>query len=268
MSGRSFDSTYPDIAGLEIGTPVLRVDSLASGRLKGVSFELRAGEIVGVGGLAGQGQRDLFLTLFGAQRRRSGTVGVGGVDLVLRHPRDAIRAGIGIAFVPEDRKGEGLFLPLSIRDNLSLATLGQVSDKGFMRRRAERAAVLDIVAKLRIGSRRPMTQPVGTLSGGNQQKVLIGRWLLTKADVLLLFDVTRGVDAATKHDIYELVAQLAGEGKAILLYSSETEEIANLCHRVLVMREGRISTELAGPVIDSERIVAASMKEAHDEGGA
>jgi ribose transport system ATP-binding protein len=105
---------------------------------------------------------------------------------------------------------------------------------------------------------------VGNLSGGNQQKVLMARWLLTDARVLLLYDVTRGVDAATKHDIYELIAELATQGKAILFYSSETEEIAGLCHRVLVMREGQVSVELDGPVGDAERIVAASLKETPD----
>jgi len=114
---------------------------------------------------------------------------------------------------------------------------------------------------LRIGGGRATSQAVSTLSGGNQQKVVMARWLLTDAKVLLLFDVTRGVDAATKHDIYELVAELAARGKAILFYSSETEEIANLCHRVLVLREGRIATELPGPVRDAERIVAASIKD-------
>jgi ribose transport system ATP-binding protein len=109
-----------------------------------------------------------------------------------------------------------------------------------------------------------MTQPVGTLSGGNQQKVLMGRWLLAQAGILLLYDVTRGVDAATKHDIYRLVADLAAAGKAILFYSSETEEIANLCHRVLVLREGRVAAQLPGPVGDAERIVAASLKELPD----
>jgi ribose transport system ATP-binding protein len=186
---------------------------------------------------------------------------IAGQPVSIRRPKDAIKAGIGIAYVPEDRKAEGLLLPLSVRDNLTLATLERVSTAGFIRREPERAAVASIVEQLRVRTRKPDTQPVGTLSGGNQQKVLMGRWLLTDAEILLLFDVTRGVDAATKHDFYRLVADLAARGKAILLYSSETEEIANLCHRVVVLREGRISAELAGPVGDAEAIVAASLKE-------
>ena len=115
--------------------------------------------------------------------------------------------------------------------------------------------------QLGIRADRPMTQPVGTLWGGNQQKVLMGRWLLTDAEILLLFDVTRGVDAATKHDFYALDRTARSRGKAVLLYSSETEEIAHLCHRVLVLREGRITAELPGPVGDAEQIVAASLRE-------
>jgi ribose transport system ATP-binding protein len=177
----------------------------------------------------------------------------------VRRPADAIRAGLGIAYVPEDRKAEGLFLPLSIRDNIALATLSRRSRLGFVDRDRERDAVAGLTGRLRIGAGRSPHQAVGNLSGGNQQKVLMARWLLTDAHVLLLFDVTRGVDAATKHDLFELIAELAAQGRAILFYSSETEEIANLCHRVLVLREGRVSAELEGPVRDAERIVAASL---------
>jgi ribose transport system ATP-binding protein len=264
MSGRSLAGTYPDVTAIPVGDSALRVTDLRGGALRGVSFDLRAGEVLGIGGLAGQGQRDLFLMLFGAQRAAAGRIAVAGRPVVIRRPRDAIAAGVGIAYVPEDRKAEGLLLPMSIRDNLTLATLDHRSAAGFIRRGAERRAVASVVRQLGIGTRRPQTQPVATLSGGNQQKVLMGRWLLTDADVLLLFDVTRGVDAATKHDFYRLIAELAGRGKAVLLYSSETAEVAHLCHRVLVLREGRIAAELAGPVRDAERIVAAALREVPD----
>ncbi|HEY9473747.1 MAG TPA: ATP-binding cassette domain-containing protein, partial [Mycobacteriales bacterium] len=191
-------------------------------------------------------------------------ISVAGRPVRLRRPRDAIRAGIGIALVPEDRKAEGLVLPMSVRDNLTLAVLDRVSIAGFLRRGGERRTVDRVIRQLSIRTDRPAGQQVGTLSGGNQQKVLMGRWLLTRADVLLLYDVTRGVDASTKHDFYRLVADLAGQGRAVLMYSSETEEIAQLCHRVLVMREGRVVAELAGPVHDTERIVAASVREPTD----
>ena len=265
MSGRTLAGTYPDVTTVPVhDDSSLRVRGLRGGVLRGVSFDLRKGEILGIGGLAGQGQRDLFLTLFGARRSTAGTVAVAGREVAVRRPRDAIAAGIGIAYVPEDRKAEGLLLPMSIRDNLTLATLDRRSAAGFVRRRAEQAAVAAIVRQLGINTVRPQTQAVGTLSGGNQQKVLMGRWLLTHAEILLLFDVTRGVDAATKHDFYVLVADLAKQGKAVLLYSSETEEIAHLCHRVLVLREGRVTAELPGPVGQAERIVAASLREVQD----
>ncbi|HTF09180.1 MAG TPA: sugar ABC transporter ATP-binding protein [Asanoa sp.] len=264
MSGRSFAGAYPEITAAPTGESALRVAGLSGGRLGGISFDLRRGEILGVGGLAGQGQRDLFLTLFGARRAGAGTIAVDGRAVTIRSPKDAIRAGVGIAYVPEDRKAEGLFLPLSIRDNIAAATLSRRATGGFVNRGAERTAVASIVDQLRIGAGRSTNRAVDTLSGGNQQKVVMARWLLTDARILLLFDVTRGVDAATKHDIYELVGTLAAQGRAILYYSSETEEIAHLCHRVLVLREGRVAAELAGPVGDAERIVAASIKESQD----
>ncbi|MEV4508226.1 sugar ABC transporter ATP-binding protein [Dactylosporangium sp. NPDC049525] len=252
MSGRTLEATYPPL------TPP-GTDVALEGQVGGVGLRLHRGEILGIGGLAGQGQRELFLTLFGASRTPA-KVTVGGTTRVIRRPKDAIRAGIGIAYVPEDRKAEGLLLPMSVRDNLALATLERRSVAGFVRRAAEHRAVRDIVDRLAVRTA-SIGHPVATLSGGNQQKVLMGRWLLSGAEVLLLFDVTRGVDAATKHDFYALVADLAAQGRAVLLYSSETEEIAHLCHRVLVMREGRVAAELPGPVGDAELIVAAAMRE-------
>jgi ribose transport system ATP-binding protein len=150
-------------------------------------------------------------------------------------------------------------LPMSVRDNLTLAVLPRVSRFGVIRRRRERPVVKSAIERLQIKTHDASLQQVGKLSGGNQQKVLIGRWLLTEPDVLLVFDITRGVDIGTKHDIYQLMVGLAEEGKALLYYSSETEEIAQLCHRVLVMREGRIVSELAGT--DAETVVAASLRE-------
>jgi ribose transport system ATP-binding protein len=147
---------------------------------------------------------------------------------------------------------------MSVRDNLTLAVLEKVARGGVIRPWREKATVAKAVERLRIKTRDAALEPVGTLSGGNQQKVLIGRWLLTQPDVLLLFDITRGVDVGTKHDIYQLVVELAQEGKALLYYSSETEEIAQLCNRVLVMREGRVVAELDRSA-DAESIVAASV---------
>jgi ribose transport system ATP-binding protein len=262
MTGRTIDRVYPPLPPPPAaGTgPVLEVQDLTGPALHGVSVVLRPGEIVGVGGLAGQGQRELFRTLFGAARATGGRTLVDGRPRRIRRPWEAISARIGIALVPEDRKSEGLLLPMSVRDNLTLAILGRVSRLGLLSAKAERAEVESMVQRLAIRTSRPATQEVGTLSGGNQQKVLLGRWLLTRARVLLLYDVARGVDVGTKHDMYRLIGELAAEGKAVLLYSSETEEVAHMSHRVLVMRAGRVVAELPGPA-DPERIVAESLRD-------
>jgi ribose transport system ATP-binding protein len=259
MTGRHVTAIFPPLPEYRADDPALDVQGLRAGRFRDIGFTLFRGEILGVGGLQGQGQRDLFLTLFGAPPPRAGTVTVGGRPVVIRHPRDAIKAGMGIALVPEDRKSEGLFLPMSVRQNLTLPILGRLSRLGYVDLHRETATVSGIIRQLDI--RTPgVDQIVGALSGGNQQKVLIGRWLLTDARILLLYDVTRGVDVATKHDIYELVAALSADGRAILYYSSDTSEMAHLCHRVLVMREGRFSAELRAPGITADALVRASLR--------
>jgi ribose transport system ATP-binding protein len=262
MTGRTIERMYPHLPPpAEDADVALEIRDLRGTRVDGVSFQLRRGEILGVGGLAGQGQRDLFMTLFAARRPTGGEILIGGKRVRLRNPHDAIDARLGIALVPEDRKSEGLMLPLSVRDNLSLVVLSRVSFGGIVRRLRENRMVLRMVERLQIRTRRIAVQEVGTLSGGNQQKVLIGRWLLAEPDIMLLYDITRGVDVGTKHDIYQLMVELIGEGKALLFYSSDTEEMAHVCHRVLIMREGRIAGELAGDEIDAERLVAAALKE-------
>jgi ribose transport system ATP-binding protein len=261
MTGRTIDRIFPELPAVPEGAPVvLEVRDLLADGVNGFSFALRRGESLGVGGLAGQGQRALFMALFGARKQTGGEIVVGGKPARIRRPGDAIEAGLGIALVPEDRKSEGLMLPLSVRDNLSLVVLPRVSLLGVVRRAIESRLVGRVVDRLQIRTRRASVQTVGTLSGGNQQKVLIGRWLLAEPDIMLLYDVTRGVDVATKHDIYELMGELLREGKALLFYSSETEETAHLSHRVLVIREGRVAAELDGGTIDAEHIVAAALR--------
>jgi ribose transport system ATP-binding protein len=259
MTGRQVSAVFPALPPLGAAAPVLEVRGLASGRLHEVDFTLHRGEILGIGGLQGQGQRDLFLTLFGARRPRAGAIAVQGHPVVIRHPRDAIGAGIGIVLVPEDRKSEGLFLPMSVRQNMTLPVLGGLSRMGYVDLRRETQAVGRMIRQLGIRTA-GFDQAVGALSGGNQQKLLIGRWLLAEARILLLYDVTRGVDVATKHDIYDLVVRLSADGRAILFYSSDTAETAHLCHRVLVMREGRVVTELRSPEITADALVRASLR--------
>ena len=214
--------------------------------------------MLGIGGLAGHGHRELFFMLFGAERATGGTIAIDGRHVRISNSRDAIRHGV--ALVPEDRKTEGLLLAMSTRDNLTLAILRRISAAGLLRRGAEQRLADDMVERLKV--RTPnIANPVGSLSGGNQQKVLVGRWLLTRPRILLLYDVTRGVDVATKHEIYELMLRLAAQGSAIVFYSSDAEELAHLCHRVLVLREGRIAAELTPPAVTAEQIVAAAVRD-------
>ena len=260
MTGRRVETLYPKLSPRPFAGEALSVRALTGPRLPPIDLSVAPGEIVGVGGLAGHGHRELFFTLFGAERATSGQVSVDSRPARLRSRRDAI-ARARIALVPEDRKTEGLLLSMSVRDNLSLALLRILSRFGVLRAGLERRLAQSEVDRLKV--RTPsLAAPVGALSGGNQQKILLGRWLLTKPHVLLLYDVTRGVDVATKHEIYELVVRLAAEGRAVLFYSSDAEELAHLCHRVLVMREGRIVAELHAPGISAEDVVSAAVRDA------
>jgi ribose transport system ATP-binding protein len=260
MTGRRVEALYPPVPPLARKEPALRVDNLTGPHVAGVSFTLHRGEVLGVGGLAGHGHRELFFQLFGAEPLTSGTIAVNGQPVRLKSPRDAVRQGVGLALVPEDRKGEGLLLGVSIRNNMTLSILPRISCGGVLRFGLERKLAQDMARQLNV--RMPgLGHPVGALSGGNQQKVLIGRWLLAEPRILLLYDVTRGVDVATKHELYELVMRLAGQGHSILLYSSDAEELAHLSHRVLVMREGRIATQIDAPDISAERIVSAAVRD-------
>jgi ribose transport system ATP-binding protein len=257
MTGREVSTAYTEPESKPEGDVVLEAEDLTAPGLNRVSLSLRAGEIIGIGGLEGQGQRQLFHALFGVSPA-GGKLEISGKSIRLHSPRDAIRAGI--AFIPQDRKAEGLLLPMTVRENLTLPILRRIAAAGVLRPAGEKKTAQEMIDRLDIDARRP-GQPVGTLSGGNQQKVLLGRWLLADSHILLLYDVTRGVDVATKQDIYELITKLAADGRAIVFYSSDTEEIAHLCHRVLVLREGAVAEELQGPGISAEDIIGASFRE-------
>ncbi len=258
MTGQKVEAHYPKPPQLIETGAMLEARGLAGPGLTDVSLALHAGEILGVGGLAGQGHRELFFSLFGAAPTTGGAILVAGKRVRIKSPRDAAR--LGIALVPEDRKTEGLLLPMSVAVNLTLAVLPKISTMGVLRRGREHGLAERMIDALKI--RTPdLSNPVGRLSGGNQQKVLLARWLLAESRIVLLYDVTRGVDIATKHEIYELMMRLAGEGRAVLFYSSDAEELAHLCHRVLVMREGRIAAELVAPGVTAEHIVSAAVRE-------
>jgi ribose transport system ATP-binding protein len=237
----------------------LRVECLSVGdAVRDVSFELYKGEILGVGGLQGHGQSELLAGLYGI-RRAHGRIVVGGRRLKLGSPRRALRAGIGMALLPEDRRREGLLLGKTIRENITLASLDKVRDRlGLLSFRRELKAVSAITTRLQIKA--PSSERlVTTLSGGNQQKVVIGKLLLVGAKILLFHDLTRGVDVGTKAEIFRIARDLCAEGYSILFYSTDNQEIANLADRVLVMSRGRIVAELAGDRRSEEHILLAAL---------
>lgn len=217
-----------------------------------IDFEVRAGEIVGVAGLVGAGRTELLETLFGVRPAVSGTIAVGGGPVEIRHPRDAIAAGL--ALVPEDRKQQGLILDMAVADNLSLASIARDQRAGFLNFAAERELTAEMTGRMRIKAPSPR-QPVRFLSGGNQQKVVLGKWLAMRPKVLLLDEPTRGIDIGAKREIYALMEELAGQGVAILFVSSEMEEVIGMSDRVLVMHEGRIAGELGREDLGEEAIM-------------
>jgi ribose transport system ATP-binding protein len=227
-------------------------------RLNGISFTLRAGEVLGVSGLEGQGQGDLLLALFGAYAGTRGRVLVDGRPVQIHSPHSAMRAGIGLALVPEDRKAQGLILPLSVRENITLPTLGQSARAGFVSARAEQRRAMEMIDKLAIKAASGEV-PASTLSGGNQQKVAIAKWLLSRARIYLLYDLTRGIDVGTKQEIYKLIRQMAGDGIGLLFFSTDLGEIVNLCDRAMVMYEGQVARTLEGAELTENNLASAAL---------
>jgi ribose transport system ATP-binding protein len=232
MLGRRLERLYPEKGQSVREDVALRVRGLRLGhRLRDVDLDVHAGEVLGVGGLQGQGQLELFLSLFGVLRAQ-GSIEVGGRRVRITSPRQALNAGIGLALVPEDRQNQGLLLPKSVRENVTLAVARRFARHGILDLKQERALVDEAVRQLNIVLADP-EQPVASLSGGNQQKVVIAKLLLTEAHVLLLYDLTRGVDVGTKGEIFRLMRNLADEGYAILFFSTDTQELLHVADRLL-----------------------------------
>jgi ribose transport system ATP-binding protein len=259
MVGRPMEMIFPAKPAIDevLSRPaVLEVRHLRSGRrFRDVSFDLHRGEILGLGGLQGQGQRALLAALFGLHRT-DGEVLLNGQPIGTRGPRSAMRRKI--AYVPEDRKTEGLLLPQTVKENLTLPNLPQITHGGMLDRRRENRLVADLVRKLQVRLRSPK-QPVLRLSGGNQQKVAIAKWLPLAPDVFLLAEPTRGIDVGTKQEIYTLMRQLADAGASIILISSDTIELLGLSDRVLVMYEHRPVAMLSGDDVTEANIVHATV---------
>lgn len=259
MIGRSLQATFPTRRPKAEREVALETRKLTVGAsLVDASVELRRGEILGVAGLAGHGHLELFLALFGVARPQSGEILVGGRPVVIRHPRDAVAAGIGISLVPEDRKTEGLFLHLSVWLNLAMPALRSIATHGWISRGpvTRRVKVAAARANVPVGT---LGLEVASLSGGNQQKVVIGKWILAGARVLLLYDPTRGVDIGTKAEIYHLMQALADQGVSILFYSTDLAEVTHLADRVIVFYRSKIVRELEGSAISEEAVLAAAL---------
>ncbi len=259
MIGREIEGQFPPKLKRPRLPPYIQVRDLGwENRLNGVTLEAGRGEIVGLGGLDGQGQKELLLALFGVLRGLRGTVTVEGQPMAVSSPQ-AAKSGVGrMALVPDDRKSEGLILSMSIADNLCMASLGRLARGPFMDAERARAAVDRAIKQLRIKIG-DASDPVSTLSGGNQQKVVIAKWLATDPDVILLSDPTRGIDVGTKQEIYRLMRELAYSGACILFYSTDYEELIGCCDRVAVMYDGRIVRELEGEDITERNLIASAL---------
>ena len=253
MVGRKFENLYPP-KNNPTQEEILRVENLSTASLlNAINLHVNKGEIVGLAGLVGAGRSEVARCLFGIDRMATGKVMKNGKEIVVRHPADAVRQGIGL--VPESRKEQGAILSRSIRENISLSRLKSVCRRfGIIRHALDRqlAETYRQKLKIKLGA---VDNPVSSLSGGNQQKVVIAKWLNTHCDLLILDEPTRGVDVGAKVEIYNVIHELALKGFAIIVISSEMVEVINLAHRVYVMSEGSITRELAGADITEENIM-------------
>ncbi|MDQ0322108.1 ribose transport system ATP-binding protein [Pararhizobium capsulatum DSM 1112] len=260
MIGREYSSAFPPKPSLpkDGAPPALECRNLGwTDSLRDISFTVGKGEVVGLGGLDGQGQRELLLALFGVLRGTTGSILVDGKPASLESPEAASAHEVGMALIPEDRKTEGLMLPMTVRENLSFSVLDKISNCGIIDRNRE-ALLIDEMVKVLAIKTDGLDIPVGALSGGNQQKVVIAKWLMRKPRIILLNDPTRGIDVGTKHEIYQLLRRLAEAGAAILFYSTDYDELIGCCDRVLVLYGGGIARELTGDGITQHALIASA----------
>lgn len=261
MIGRRLEQVFPPKPPYEHPRPaMLEVENLSwEPTLHSISLQVGKGEIVGLGGLDGQGQAELLFALFGVLRGVHGNVKINGQHVKINSPSAATNKSNRIALIPEDRKTEGLILPMSVGDNAILAIIDRLLDHfGLVNNKKERTTVQQMIEQMQVKADSSRV-PVRSLSGGNQQKVVIGKWLLTDAQIYLLHDPTRGIDVGTKQEIYHLIRQLADKEVGILFFSTELSELVGLCDRVLVLYEGQIFRELTGNDISEENIVSAAL---------
>jgi rhamnose transport system ATP-binding protein len=265
MVGRAIENLFPKV-DVPIGKPVLEVAGLNHGkRVRDISFAVRQGEILGIAGLVGSGRTELALTLFGMTPATSGEIRIDGKAVAITSPSQA--RNLGIAYVPEDRGSQGLIKSMAIRKNITMATLDKVSNGIFIRTAAEMSRAAAAIKRFGVRCRDP-DQPIGQLSGGNQQKVVIAKWLEIKPRVLILDEPTRGVDVGAKSEIHAIMGELAREGVAIIMISSELPEVLGMSDRVMVMAEGRVTEILERSDATPERVGAAMTAHRREENAA
>ena len=259
MVGRSMDAEFPFDEKVVVGDVSLSVEGLRYPKGKHAnSFQVRSGEILGIAGLVGSGRTETVRAIFGADRKEAGRVFLNGQELEIRSPKDAIQHGI--CLLTEDRKSQGLILDMPCDSNITITDLSKVSNFGLLDRQEEQVRAQSLVKDLSV--RTPsVSQLVRNLSGGNQQKVVIAKWLYRKAEVLIFDEPTRGIDVGAKYEIYLLLWRLAAEGKSVVVVSSELPELLGICHRLLVFSNGKISGELDRSEFDQERVLAFAYKE-------
>ena len=255
MAGRTIEQVYPPVPAVP-GELVLSVRGLSHPtEFADVGFTLRRGEILGFYGLIGAGRSEVMLALMGLNPRAGGAVEIDGKPVAIRRPADAMAAGI--AYVPEERQRQGGILSFPVQHNISLAGLAGFANGPWLSPRREAALCADMTGRLRIKAESGQTLLSG-LSGGNQQKVVIAKWLCLGPRIVILDEPTKGIDVGAKQAVYQLVAELVAEGLAVILVSSELPEVMNLAHRAIVMRRGRVVAELARAEFDAEHFVAAA----------
>ncbi|WP_426879666.1 ribose ABC transporter ATP-binding protein RbsA [Glaesserella parasuis] len=255
MVGRKLEEQYPHI-DTDQGSVCLEINNLTGGGVYQISFNLRKGEIIGVSGLMGAGRTELMKVLYGALPRTSGSVRLDGKDIHNRTAQDGLDNGI--VYISEDRKGDGLVLGMSVKENMSLTALGHLSHYGRIDKARENMVVTDFIELFNIKTPNA-DKIIGELSGGNQQKVAIAKGLMTRPNVLILDEPTRGVDVGAKKEIYQLINKFKAEGLSIILVSSDMPEVLGMSDRILVMREGRISGEFSRQEATQEKLLAAAI---------
>jgi rhamnose transport system ATP-binding protein len=255
MVGRDMDALFPKVP-TEPGDVVLKVERLTrEGVFTDVSFEVRSGEIVALAGLVGAGRTEVARAIFGIDRADAGSVEINGRRLPAGSPTAAMAAGIGL--VPEDRRQQGLVMDFSIERNIALASLDRVQRGGLIPRGAERSFAKDWALRLQLKYGK-LTNPVWTLSGGNQQKAVLAKWLARRPKLLIVDEPTRGIDVGTKAEVHRLLSELAAQGVAVLMISSELPEVLGMADRIVVLFEGRVMREFARADATEDAIMHAA----------